>query len=245
MGQVPQIRYGIIGDGRMARHMAHYLELIGTPAVLWSRNFFKANSLSLEQQLADCSIILILTSDQAITPLIQEHPFLREKRILHFSGALVTPLCPGFHPLMTFGAELYDLKTYSEIPFICEANGPEFKEIFPQLPNPFFKIQPELKPLYHSLCVMSGNFTVLLWQKLFRDFPKKMGIPPEAGIPYLRKITQNIETHPHSALTGPLQRGDTQTIAANLNALEGDPFQKIYEAFVDAVKKSKEERKAL
>lgn len=245
MGQVPQTRYGIIGDGRMARHMAHYLELVGTPAVLWSRNFYQASGRPPEQQLAQCSIILLLISDRAITSFIEEHPFLREKKIIHFSGALVTPLCPGFHPLMTLGEELYDLKTYSEIPFICEANGPGFTELFPQLPNSFFKIQPELKPLYHSLCVMSGNFTVLLWQKLFRDFPEKMGIPPEAGIPYLRRITRNLESHPHAALTGPLQRGDTQTIDANLDALKGDPFQTIYAAFVDAVKKSKEERKDL
>lgn len=239
MGQVPPLHYGIIGDGRMARHMAHYLELLGNPATLWSRKFEKETGVPVHQQLSQCDVILLLISDGAIVPflssVIENSPSLAEKKWLHFSGALVTPLCSGFHPLMTFGKELYDLKSYSEIHFICEANGPKFSEIFPHLTNPSFQILSELKPLYHSLCVISGNFTVILWQKLFEDFAKKIGIPIEAAFPYLKQIARNIETHPEAALTGPLQRGDLKTIAANLKALDGDPFQKIYTAFVHLV----------
>ena len=36
------------------------------------------------------------------------------------------------------------------------------------------------------------------------------------------------------ALTGPLARGDAATIAANLTALEGDPFHEVYSAFARA-----------
>lgn len=238
MGQVPRFNYGIIGDGRMARHMAHYLASVGTPALNWSRRLEKQTGISAESQLAPCDVILLLVSDSAIEPLIHSHPFLQQRKLLHFSGALVTPLCPGSHPLMTFGSELYDLKTYTEIPFICEANGPEFTEIFPHLPNPSYQLASELKPLYHSLCVMSGNFSVLLWQKLFKDFQTRIGLPSEVAFPYLRRIALNIQSHPHGALTGPIQRGDTQTIAANLTALDGDPYQAIYLAFIEAFEKS-------
>jgi len=239
MGQVPPLHYGIIGDGRMARHMARYLGLLGCPVTAWSRKFEKQTGVSVHEQFSQCNVILTLISDDAIVPFLssmtEKHPSLSEKKWLHFSGALVTPLCSGFHPLMTFGKELYDLTTYSNIPFICEANGPKFSDIFPHLPNPSFQIPPELKTLYHSLCVISGNFTVILWQKLFQDFAKKIGIPIEAAFPYLRQIARNIEAHPEAALTGPLQRGDTKTITANLSALEGDPFQEIYTAFLHLV----------
>ena len=36
------------------------------------------------------------------------------------------------------------------------------------------------------------------------------------------------------ALTGPLSRGDTETIVLHLKTLAGDPFQAVYAAFVRA-----------
>jgi predicted short-subunit dehydrogenase-like oxidoreductase (DUF2520 family) len=36
------------------------------------------------------------------------------------------------------------------------------------------------------------------------------------------------------ALTGPLARGDEETVAANLASLEGDPFHDVYSAFARA-----------
>jgi predicted short-subunit dehydrogenase-like oxidoreductase (DUF2520 family) len=43
---------------------------------------------------------------------------------------------------------------------------------------------------------------------------------------------QNILLDPASALTGPLVRGDQQTLEKNLLALQEDPFQKVYESFI-------------
>lgn len=48
------------------------------------------------------------------------------------------------------------------------------------------------------------------------------------------QMTANIVGNVRTALTGPLVRRDAETIAANLTALEGDPFHDIYAAFVRA-----------
>jgi 2-dehydropantoate 2-reductase len=242
MGQVPHknlAKLGIVGDGRVARHFAHYFTLAGLPFRQWSRRVSETDPTPIESRLADCETVLLLIRDSAIVPFIHENPFLQERQLVHFSGSLSTPLASGMHPLMTFGFSLYDLGAYQRIPFVCEL-GARFGEVFPSLPNPSFSITPEQKALYHSLCVMSGNFTVLLWRKMFEELEGKLGIPREAALPYLAQISANLSLNagdPGGALTGPLVRGDMETIQRNLDALEGDPFQKIYRSFVEAYQK--------
>ena len=80
---------------------------------------------------------------------------------------------------------------------------------------------------------MAGNFSCILWQKLFEDFETRFGLPREATFPYLERLTANLKSQGASALTGPLQRKDQSTIEANMKAHEGDDFQKIYKTFVE------------
>ncbi|HUE89413.1 MAG TPA: DUF2520 domain-containing protein [Vicinamibacterales bacterium] len=70
--------------------------------------------------------------------------------------------------------------------------------------------------------------------KLFEELQDRFRIPASAAHPYLMQMTANIVGNVRTALTGPLVRRDAETIAANLTALEGDPFHDIYAAFVRA-----------
>ncbi|MCM2279699.1 MAG: DUF2520 domain-containing protein [Oligoflexia bacterium] len=226
--------YGIAGDGRVARHFAHYLDLLGLRVARWSRRQEAIDGIAAEEKLGGCDVLLVLLSDSAIEPFLRARPGLSRCKAIHFSGALVTPLAQGFHPLMTFGPELHDRATYERIVFVCERGELRFPELFPALANPHHELAPELKGRYHALCVLGGNFTVLLWQKLFEDFETRLSLPADAAKPYLRKILENLERNPRQALTGPLARGDAGTVAANLASLEGDAFQEVYQAFVRA-----------
>lgn len=233
--------FGIIGDGRVARHFRHYFALLGVPTLQWSRRLEREQDLQLKS-LAPCESLLILIRDGEIVPFIESEEVARslpgDRNWIHFSGALSTSKALGFHPLMTFGAELYSQDTYETIPFIGEesASDPKrgFAATFPILPNPYFQIPADSKALYHSLCVMAGNFTVILWQKLFTDFEARLGIPRSAAIPYLRQIAKNLEENPDRSLTGPIQRRDLGTIERNLKSLGGDPFEEIYRSFARA-----------
>lgn len=135
---------------------------------------------------------------------------------------------------MTFGPELYDLDTYRRIAFVLDAGGSPLHELFPGLPNPSFTIPAGERAYYHALCVMAGNFSVLLWRKLFDELQQRFGIPATAAYPYLAQMAANLQRDPAGALTGPLVRRDLETIHANLKALEGDPFHAIYSAFARA-----------
>jgi 2-dehydropantoate 2-reductase len=234
MGQVPAfdaVPYGIVGDGRVARHFFHYLTLLGLPVRTWSR---RVAGPSPPEALASCRTVLLLISDAAIAPFVEAWPGLEGRQLVHFSGSLITPAAEGAHPLMTFGPRLYDLADYRAIPFVLNAGGTPFAELLPGLPNPSFTIPAADRPYYHALCVMAGNFSTVLWTKLFDEIEQRFGIPPSAAHPYLGRMAVNLMADAGAALTGPLSRGDTQTIAANLKALEGDPFQPVYLAFVRA-----------
>ena len=176
----------------------------------------------------------MLISDHAIEPFIEKHPFIQDKTLIHCSGCLQTPLAFSAHPLSTFGYHLYTLETYKKIAFITETKQPPLTQLLPGLPNASYPVDPHAKPFYHALCVLSGNFTTLLWQKMFNELEATFSIPKQAAYPYLQQITKNLIDNPDSALTGPLARGDHKTIAQNLKALEDDPFQAVYLAFKQA-----------
>jgi predicted short-subunit dehydrogenase-like oxidoreductase (DUF2520 family) len=232
MRQVPGFEhspFGLVGDGRVARHFQHYFSLLGLPVLTWSR---RAAGAPPDTALAACGTVLLLIRDEAIVPFIEAWPRLRTKCLVHCSGALTTPLAAAAHPLMTFGPTLYELAEYQSIPFVLDAGAQSLAELLPGLPNPSYTIPAASRPYYHALSVMAGNFSTLLWLKFGDELETRFGIPPSAAQPYLARMAENIGALGHKALTGPLVRGDRQAVAANLQALEGDPFHAVYAAFV-------------
>jgi predicted short-subunit dehydrogenase-like oxidoreductase (DUF2520 family) len=133
---------------------------------------------------------------------------------------------------MAFADAIYEPEVYQQMHFVLDESAPPFEEILPGLGNPHHRLAPELKPLYHAMCVLSGNFTTLLWQSMFSAM-RGLAIPEDAALPYLRQISTNLQTL-DQPLTGPLARGDGHTIQANLRALEGNPLQSVYASFVQA-----------
>ena len=226
---------GLIGDGRVARHFHHYFDLLNLPVRRWSRS----SSCNPVEAMASCGTVMVLISDGAIEPFITTWPGLKTHRLMHASGSLATPLAECAHPLMTFGSELYDFATYARIPFVLDAGRTPFADLLPGLPNPSFTIDAAERPAYHAHCVMAGNFTTLLWRKLFDLLEGRLGVPADAAYPFLVRTVQNLQADPGSALTGPLARGDAATTAANLSALEGDPFREVYSAFTRAYARSR------
>ena len=87
---------------------------------------------------------------------------------------------------------------------------------------------PPIDLYYHALCVMAGNFSTMLWLKLFDELERRFDIPASAAYPYLARVAANLVADGHQALTGPLARGDTQAVSANLKALERDPYHGLH-----------------
>jgi len=222
-----QPTYGLIGRGRVASHMARYLELEAQPFLFWHRGMPDPP----ERVLDRCDVVLLAISDDSLAPFLEAHPWLGRRTTVHFSGSRTLDGASGLHPLMTFGPELYDLETYRSIPFIEERGGVRFADTFPGLKNPAWPIDPALKPLYHALCVLGGNFSTLLWSKVAEDFESRLGLPSAALRPYLEQTCRNAAVAGRAALTGPLVRRDMGTVERDPRALAGDPYAEVYRAF--------------
>ncbi len=222
--------YGIVGSGRVALHLGHYLESLGLVVRRWTRTA----ASTPERALAGCPVILLWIRDDAIEPFLRRTEF-SGRTLIHASGSLRTPFAHAMHPLYTFGPELYPDDVYPTIPFVCDEEGPSFGQVFPDLANPSWTISSEQRPLYHAACVLGGNFSTLLWNRALAIL-SELGVPSEAAIPYLKRTCANVAEHGPGALTGPLARGDLGTIEANLKALEGDAWGEAYRAIVEAAR---------
>lgn len=222
-------KYLIIGDGRVARHISHYFNLIGVPHLNWHRKL----SAPLSDFAMQTDKALILITDAQIANFVKSQPSLANKTCIHFSGALRLDNVLGLHPLMPFASEMFDLETYKQIPFINEKGTPGLRELMPELSNPQFEIEPEKKSLYHAMCAVGCNFPVLLWQSVLKSFENELHLPKEVLKPCLDQILKNTFQNCENALTGPLSRGDTGTLIKHLDALSGRPEQNIYYAFLN------------
>jgi len=232
--------YLIIGNGRVANHLKAYFNYEKIAFHQSYRSADQAFAESLPELAHQATHVLIAINDSAIEEFYLSHPCLWKKLCIHFSGAMSFPNIIGTHPLMSFSDELYDLETYRSIPFILEKERREgFVELFPQLKNPHFEISLEKKVLYHALCVLSGNFTIMLWEKTIADFATKLQLPRAALLPYMARIFENLKnaSTEKTVLTGPLVRGDQATVEKHLEILSGDPYCGVYEAFATAYRK--------
>jgi len=234
MRQVPR-KYLIIGHGRLASHLANYFQLLEIPYVIWSRSDSKEALLDL---IPHAKKILIAIKDDAIEGFINEHQLPHDKTI-HFSGSLSTPLATRLHPLMTFTNSMYSLNEYQNIPFVGEINSPPLSQMIPEFENPYYVISSEQASLYHALCVLAGNGTIVLWQSIFKSFEKELHLPKEVLVPYLLQITKNLVDHPETALTGPWVRNDQLTISKNQKSLAGTPLSSAYLSLLNQYQSSR------
>ena len=227
MSAAPPI--GIVGSGRVARHFHHYFTLLGLAVSAWSRN---GRGRSPPETLASCQTVLILIPDGEIVPFIDAWPALQEKRLVHCSGRLVTEAAEGAHPpddVRPCAIRPHRISGDSRL--FSTRVGRRSRRCSLAYRTRSFAIPAADRPYYHALCVIAGNFSTMLWVKLFDELKDRFGIPASAAHPYLKQMAANLMADGDGALTGPLARGDTKTIADNLRALEGDPYHAVYTAF--------------
>ncbi len=232
MRQVPC--YLLIGNGRVARHFRHYFSLLSLSFSTWHRHEPLAK---LQQQLPHATHILLLISDDAIEDFyaqqLKNYLNNHSAYCIHFSGSVVSEHIYGAHPLMSFSHDLYELAHYQTIPFVVDHHAPAFEILLPHINNQHVRLHTSQKAKYHALCVLSGNFSCLLWQKLFASLEQEFQFSPTIAHAYLLQQTRQLIFNPQQALTGPLVRNDLKTIEKNLAALAADPFQLVYKSFVE------------
>ena len=93
-----------------------------------------------------------------------------------------------------------------------------------------FVLDDSRRAAYHAGAAIASNFLVTLHRvasSLFED----AGAPPEALVPLMRRTIDN-----GFELTGPIARGDWETVARHREALAGSGFEPLYDALAEATR---------
>ncbi len=201
-------------------------------------------------------ILLITTPDGVIADVCRE---IAEKGgiqkhavVLHCSGALAsTILSPAaksgafigsMHPLQSFAADRPG-NPFADIMMAVEGDAVAVDTaiaVASDLGATPFTIQTDKKTLYHASAVAASNYLVTL-MGLAVDLMAASGAPREEAFRILKPLVTgtlgNVETLGSiDALTGPIARGDLDTVAAHIEAIENlsADMLKLYKQFGQA-----------
>jgi len=186
-------------------------------------------------------IIFLTVHDRDIKNLADElassFPSFEDKYVIHCSGTLDSSVLKSlaekgaktasFHPLK---AITLDDDSLAGVWFDMEGDASALKiltEIAEDLEAECFEINPEAKPLLHAAAVVAANYLVTL-MKLATDIANAGDIDREIALKALLPLTEsslkNIkEKGFKGSLTGPIARGDVETIQRHLQNLTTNP----------------------
>lgn len=187
-------------------------------------------------------LVIFATPDHAIAPLAAELAaagcFRPGQLVLHTSGARTSAdLAPAaaagaltlsFHPLQTFpgfdpGASLKGSLVVGEGSAAALAAGQDLAQV---LGARWQSLQPGAKPLYHAAAVMACNYLVVLLDvasSLLKDAGFTEELARTSLAPLMRSTLENVvQLGPAAALTGPVARGEVETVAAHLRCLDSE-----------------------
>ena len=185
----------------------------------------------------DAELVLLCVPDAVIADVaasIDIGPW-----VAHVSGATaLAALDPherrfGLHPLQTFtrarGPEQLDGAYAAVSGETEEAREIAFWLAREQSLRPFALDDAE-RALYHAGAAVASNFLVTL-HRAAADLLEAAGAPPEALVPLMRRTIDN-----DFELTGPIERGDWETVEAHLAAIhERRPeLEPLYRALTEA-----------
>jgi predicted short-subunit dehydrogenase-like oxidoreductase (DUF2520 family) len=160
--------------------------------------------------------------------------------VVHLSGActlaeldkLATArpdvLVGSLHPLQSLPS--VDLGTERLPGSWCAVDGPAGVErLAVSLGMRPFRVADDRRVAYHAAATIASNHLVALLGQAAR-VAADAGVPPEALLPLVRATLDNVDAlGPEAALTGPVARGDADTVARHLDALPADE-QRAYRA---------------
>jgi predicted short-subunit dehydrogenase-like oxidoreductase (DUF2520 family) len=188
--------------------------------------------------LADeAGLVLLCVPDSAIAEVarrIEPGPW-----VAHVSGA--TPLRAlephvhrfSVHPLQTFsragGPEQLDGAWAAVTAETADGKTAGFwlAETLGLLP---FELADEARPLYHAGAAIASNYLVTLHEVAAELF-RAAGTPPDALVPLMRRTIEN-----GFELTGPIERGDWETVDAHRRAIRAarPELEPLYDVLAEA-----------
>jgi predicted short-subunit dehydrogenase-like oxidoreductase (DUF2520 family) len=91
-----------------------------------------------------------------------------------------------------------------------------------------FSLDDDRRAVYHAGAAIASNYLVTLY-RVASKLVAEAGAPPEALVPLMTRTIEN-----GFQLTGPIARGDWETVERHREALRGTDFERLYEVLAEA-----------
>jgi predicted short-subunit dehydrogenase-like oxidoreductase (DUF2520 family) len=193
------------------------------------------------QVAREVSVVFLTVQDRFITPVCEQLAAAGAvgsgQMVAHVSGSLTSGV---LQPAAEQGAAVFSLHPLQSIAdpaaalrvlpgsYFCfegdEAAYPLAGRLVSALEGRLLRIAAADKPLYHAAAVVASNFFMAL-ESLAISMLEQIGVGEEDAremlLPLIRGSLENLALKgPVDALTGPIVRGDSDTIAGHLRVLE-------------------------
>jgi predicted short-subunit dehydrogenase-like oxidoreductase (DUF2520 family) len=188
----------------------------------------------------NAELILLTVNDDALPAAARELAATKEQwarqAVVHTSGgtpsSVLSPLkekgafVASLHPVQTFSGAQKDVEKLQNCHFVFEGDPQAYRILEPfvqALGGRILKLTPEQKIRHHLACVFLSNYIVSLIHtglRLIYDLCPDENQRKAIYLPLLESTVANTKTQPLAqALTGPIARGDVQTVASHLRIL--------------------------
>jgi len=219
----------IIGAGRVGRPLADAIQAAGHRVKLWGRAETAAGE---HHQLDSADLAFLAVPDQDVATLAGQVMAPPRSGLVHCSGQLAnSQIASGaamFHPLMSFRGDEKAV-IFRDCPI--GISGPEdtrtiLRNLAEELGARAFMLDDEHTSSYHLAAMFASVFPYIMLLQA-KELAQQSGLgPDEAGTvfgPIFRRAADHLEAvDPQKGLTGPVSRGDEQTVRRHLEALAGD-----------------------
>jgi predicted short-subunit dehydrogenase-like oxidoreductase (DUF2520 family) len=234
-------RIGIIGSGRAGTALGAALAAAGYPVVgVTARSQASRERaarllpgipiLSSAELAGAADVLVVAVPDDAIGAVAAELPTTPDQYVVHLSGAhglavlgRTAAVPVALHPPMTFTGTAVDVERIAEVTFTATAPAGArslVERLVKDLGAGLQWVPDEQRALYHAGVAHGANHLVTLLVQAF-DVLRAAGIADPAVTlrPILVATLDNTLRSGHDALTGPIARGDVDTVRAHLEAL--------------------------
>jgi predicted short-subunit dehydrogenase-like oxidoreductase (DUF2520 family) len=210
-----------------------------------SRNLIETTGCQLmaaPEEVAQVADILFITTKDAqiqgvVEDLAEKGAFFPGQIVIHTSGSqsahIMAAASAGgafllsLHPLQSFANDAMAIENIPGSVFSIEGDKQVYDvavSLVELLEGEYFFINEQAKPVYHAGACVVSNYLVGLMHLgvqllVSADVPEELA--QKALLPLLRGTVHNLENMPPAeALTGPIARGDAETIEKQLAGME-------------------------
>lgn len=222
----------IVGRGKLGTALAAALRDAGLTVL---------GPLGRGATFGDSRVAILCVPDREITNVVRSVP--SGMLVAHCSG--VSSLAAfegregfGFHPLLSVTPET---KSFAGVGCAVQASSERGRKVCSTIVNALgmvpFELDETLRPLYHAAASVGSNY-VLAVEMLAEELMAKCGVDRRHLFPLVRSATDNWMREGAESLTGPIARGDEETVARQRAAVAANAPQmlQVWDALADATR---------